>query len=80
MTYILQEIDENGNVVKSKQFTTLKEISTVTGITYKRIQTLFYYSSGHLKYSGKKRSTVTNQLMDKYRIVEDVVEFKPIEF
>ena len=49
--YRLEKINENGEVIQSKDFKTLKECSKAFGeLPYHTIQRLLYHCSGTLNY------------------------------
>ncbi len=64
----LDEINEDGKIINSKDYKTLKECSDKTGVSYKKIQNLYYFTTGKLKYTGRQKSDETNQLINRYRL------------
>ena len=66
--YRLEKINENGNVIQSKDFKTLKECSKAFGeLPYHTIQRLLYHCSRTLNYK-KAISHRTSNLLKNYRL------------
>ena len=66
--YRLEKINENGEVIQSKDFKTLKECSKAFGeLPYHTIQRLLYHCSGTLNYK-KAISDRTSNLLKNYRL------------
>jgi hypothetical protein len=75
--FILNQLDEEGNIVKSKQMKTIREISKLLNIEYHQARLLYLLSK---KESKKGIHPLLKELSKKYSITDNMNKFDDISF
>jgi hypothetical protein len=75
--FILNQLDEEGNIVKSKQMKTIREISKLLNVEYHQARLLYLLSK---KESKKGIHPLLKELSKKYSITDNMNKFDDISF
>jgi len=75
--FLLNQIDEEGNIIKSKQMKTIREISKLLNIEYHQARLLYLLSK---KDSKKGIHPLLKELSKKYSITDNMHKFDDINF
>jgi hypothetical protein len=75
--FLLNQLDEEGNIIKSKQMKTIREISKLLNIEYHQARLLYLLSK---KDSKKGIHPLLKELSKKYSITDNMHKFDDINF
>ena len=75
--FLLNQLDEAGNIIKSKEMKTIREISNLLNIQYHQARLLYLLSK---KGSKKGIHPLLKELSKKYSITDNMVKFDDINF
>ena len=75
--FLLNQLDESGNILKSKQMKTIREISKFLNIEYHQARLLYLLSK---KTSKKGIHPLLKSLSQKYSIIDNMSNFDDINF
>ena len=75
--FLLNQLDEEGNIIKCKQMKTIREISKLLNIEYHQARLLYLLSK---KDSKKGIHPLLKELSKKYSITDNMHKFDDINF
>jgi hypothetical protein len=75
--FLLNQLDESGNILKSKQMKTIREISKFLNIEYHQARLLYLLSK---KDTKKGIHPLLKSLSQKYSITDNMNNFDDINF
>ena len=75
--FLLNQLDEEGNIIKSKQMKTIREISKLLNIEYHQARLLYLLSK---KDTKKGIHPLLKELSKKYSITDNMNKFDDINF
>jgi hypothetical protein len=75
--FALNQLDEEGNIIKSKEMKTIREISKLLNIEYHQARLLYLLSK---KDSKKGIHPLLKELSKKYSITDNMHKFDDINF
>ena len=75
--FLLNQLDEEGNITKSKQVKTIREISKLLNIEYHQARLLYLLSK---KDSKKGIHPLLKELSKKYSITDNMHKFDDVNF
>lgn len=75
--FLLNQLDEEGNVIKSKEMKTIREINKLLNIEYHQARLLYLLSK---KDSKKGIHPLLKELSKKYSITDNMNKFEEINF
>jgi len=75
--FLLNQLDEEGNIIKSKQMKTIREISKLLNIEYHQARLLYLLSK---KDSKKGIHPLLKELSKKYSITDNMHKFDDVNF
>lgn len=75
--FLLNQLDEEGNITKSKQMKTIREISKLLNIEYHQARLLYLLSK---KDTKKGIHPLLKSLSQKYSITDNMNNFDDINF
>jgi hypothetical protein len=75
--FLLNQLDESGNILKSKQMKTIREISKFLNIEYHQARLLYLLSK---KDTKKGIHPLLKSLSQKYSITDNMNNFDEINF
>ena len=75
--FLLNQLDEEGNIQKTKQMKTIREISKLLNIEYHQARLLYLLSK---KDSKKGIHPLLKELSKKYSITDNMNKFEEINF
>ena len=75
--FLLNQLDESGNILKSKQMKTIREISKFLNIEYHQARLLYLLSK---KDTKKGIHPLLKSLSQKYSITDNMSSFDDINF
>ena len=75
--FLLNQVDEEGNIQKTKQMKTIREISKLLNIEYHQARLLYLLSK---KDSKKGIHPLLKELSKKYSITDNINKFNEVIF
>ena len=75
--FLLNQLDEEGNIIKSKEMKTIRDISKILNIEYHQARLLYLLSK---KTSKKGIHPLLKELSKKYSITDNVNKFNEVIF
>ena len=75
--FLLNQLDESGNIVKSKEVKTIRECSALLNIEYHQARLLYLLSK---KTSKKGIHPLLKELSKKYSITDNMHKFDDVNF
>ena len=75
--FLLNQLDEEGNILKTKQMKTIREISKFLNVEYHQARLLYLLSK---KTSNKGIHPLLKSLSKKYSITDNMNKFDDINF
>ena len=75
--FLLNQLDEEGNIIKSKEMKTIREINKLLNIEYHQARLLYLLSK---KETKKGIHPLLKELSKKYSITDNVNKFNEVIF